>query len=352
MSGWTGSPVTYALGSAGLVVVVEAGDRPDGSAVYAADEVRLRQPFPDEVVATLSIRPGARLPVYGFVRMPEGCLPLGELTVMSHGSSRTPGASQWGFEECRLHIDQRLPFSVLDRVRPMPVVELPDLAWLDLLPGDPIGALRRFVTGWFADVPAVAEAPPTASVQATPVPPALAALYEAAAGRRQPLGGFNRIFTPDRFKPRGDGRVVFGTECQGVWNLLMDPDEPDPAVTYDDLGNGPVVERERLAGFLVQFVVADAAIGTRYGGIATTHPQAARGLVDTLSPVPLQPLHWPADPTRLYVGPGLAVAVCPAPGASTTEDGPDLVEIYAGSRHRIALRPAREPGFQWDHFTG
>jgi hypothetical protein len=228
---------------------------------------------------------------------------------------------------------------VLDRVRPVPAVPLPDLGWLELLPDDAVAALRQFVTGWFADVPSAAPAPSAASI-----PTALAVLYEAAAGRREPLGGFNAIFTPEEFRPAGQGRVVFGAECQGVWNVTMDPNEPDPAVAYDDLGSGPVFERERLAGFLVQFSVCDAAIGSPYGGFATVEAEALRRLSAGLRPVPLQPLRWPADPTRLYVGPGLAVAAA--------EVEPGVFEIYAGSRHRAALRPLREPGFDWEYFNG
>ena len=343
---WSGSPVTYALGPAALVVVLEAGDRPGGSAVHAADEVILRPPLPDEVVAVLIPGPD-RLPIRAFARVPGGCVPLGGLRVSSHVSGQAPGTSRLRFEECRLRIDQRLPFSVLDQVRPVPATQLPDLEWLDLLPADPVGALRGFVTGWFADAPAATYTQPT-----TPVPAALAALYAAAAGRSEALGGFNRIFTPDLFQPADDGLVVFGTECQGVWHLLMDPAQPDPAVIYDDLGAGPVIERERLAAFLVQFSLCDAAIGSPYGGYATADHEAAQRLITVLRPVPLQPLHWPADPTRLYAGAGLAVAICPADAPSAMDNDPKLFEIYAGSRHRAALRHLRERGIDWLYFTG
>jgi hypothetical protein len=184
---WSASSVTYALGPVALVVMLEAGDRPHGSAVYAADEVVLRTPFPDEVVAALTARADP-LPIHGFVRMPEGCLPLGELRVISHRFSRAPGAPQPRFEECQLLIADRLPYAVLDRVHAVAAVDLPDPDWLDLLPGDPIGALGVFVTDWFADV-----RPATSAEPAVAVPAALAALYAAAAGRQEPLGGFNRL---------------------------------------------------------------------------------------------------------------------------------------------------------------
>jgi hypothetical protein len=100
----------------------------------------------------------------------------------------------------------------------------------------------------------------------------------------------------------------------------------------------------RWAGFLVQFSLFDAAVGSPYGGFATVDRHATRDLIATLRPVPLQPLHIPADPTRLYAGPGVAVAI--------TDLEPDAVEVYAGSRHRAALRILREPGFDWEQFTG
>jgi hypothetical protein len=237
-----------------------------------------------------------------------------------------------------------LPFPVLDRVRPVPSTRLPGVSWADLLPGDPVGALRAFVTAWFADVPAVPTALPPGS--GFDLPDGLAALYEAAAGRHEALGGFNRIFTPHRFQVADDGLVIFGTECQGVWNVKADLSESNPAVIYDDLGAGPVMERERLTGFLVQFSVCDAAIGSPYGAWGFADEEGLQQLVDVggLRPVPLAPLRWPIDPTQLYVGAGLAVA------AARMEA--DTFTIYAGARQRAGLLPLRDVSFEWEHFTG
>src|SRR5262245_61153917 len=62
---WSDSPVTYALGPAALVMVIEAGDRPGGSAVDAADTVILRPPVPAEVVEVLTAD-RFPLPIRGF----------------------------------------------------------------------------------------------------------------------------------------------------------------------------------------------------------------------------------------------------------------------------------------------
>jgi hypothetical protein len=78
---------------AALVVVIDAGDRPGDSAVHATDEVILRPPVPAEAVAPLTARAGGR-PICGFVRLPEGLLPLGELHRTSHGSWYPSGLSQ------------------------------------------------------------------------------------------------------------------------------------------------------------------------------------------------------------------------------------------------------------------
>jgi hypothetical protein len=340
---WRASPVTYALGPAALVMVIDAGDRPDGSAVYATDQVILRPPIPEDALAVLTGGPQG-LPILGFARVPEGYLALGRLRVTSHSSAWAAGTPQPRFQDCHVNIQDPLPFPALDRVRPVSSTPLPGVDWADLLPGDPIGALRGFLTAWFADVPAGTTAAPDGSSRG--LPRALAALYETAAGRREPLGGFNRIFTPNQFQVADDGRVVFGIECEGVWKVMMDPAESDPAVVYDDLGAGPVAERERLAGFLMQFSVCDAAIGSPYGAWGFAHEEGLRQLVGAagLRPIPLAPLRWPADPTHLYVGAGVAVA------AARME--PDAFQIYAGARQRAALLPMRDASFEWEHFTG
>jgi hypothetical protein len=243
-----------------------------------------------------------------------------------------------------LNIENPLSFPVLDRVRPLPSTGLCGLGWADLLPDDPIGALRGFLIAWFADMPAGRTAPRADSDRG--LPKALAALYETAAGRQELLGGFNRIFTPEQFRVADDGRVVFGAECQGVWNVRMDPAEPDPVVVYDDLGAGPVAERERLAAFLVQFSVCDAAIGSPYGAWGFAHAEGLEQMVASarLRPLPLAPLRWPADPTQLYVGAGVTVAAA--------RMNADAFTIYAGARQRAGLLPLRDATFEWETFTG
>ncbi|MEV4533877.1 hypothetical protein AB0J82_08595 [Asanoa sp. NPDC049518] len=126
--------VSYAIGPAATVVVVDAGDRPDGSGVTSADGVHLRGPFPPAAAERLGAH-RQELPIHGFARMPDGCLPLGPLRV-AVVSSRPTGAGHFavrvtedGLEvpsspdwlvECSLRIDDPLPYDVLDRVRPVP----------------------------------------------------------------------------------------------------------------------------------------------------------------------------------------------------------------------------------------
>ena len=140
---WRASPVTYVLGPAALVVVVNAGDRPEGSGVHAIDEVILRPPIPEDALGVLTGGPPG-LPIVRFVRVPEGYLPLGRLRVTSHSSTWAADRSQSTFQGCHLNIENPLPFPVLDRVRPLPSTRLSGVGWADLLPSDPIGALRGF----------------------------------------------------------------------------------------------------------------------------------------------------------------------------------------------------------------
>ncbi|MFC0531227.1 hypothetical protein [Phytohabitans kaempferiae] len=61
--------VTYVVGPLAMLVIVEAGDRPDGSAVQAFDRLALREPFPELVEAQLQ---NSGTPRLGFVRCGGG----------------------------------------------------------------------------------------------------------------------------------------------------------------------------------------------------------------------------------------------------------------------------------------
>jgi hypothetical protein len=346
------------------VIIIEAGDRPDGSGVHSFDRVMLRGPFPHAVAEALDPRPDDKRVILGFVRLPEGCLALGRLHIGSAAFSVLDDAGRSRrMEECGLGIAERLPFDVLDLVRPPSFPpSLPDVEWIKLLPRDPVRALRGFMAGWFADVPPLRDDSGAATL---PLPAPLLEFYRTVAGRRELLGGFNRIYTPDEVLPYEsgeveDGFVAFGTECQGGWDLVIDPAIDDPPVVYVGLADYPVVERERLSAFLLQFALADAAIASPFGGFARVSGDQMRQLVTPLRQVPLYPMRWPTDPTYLYVGPGLVVSACLdvlpvmrswSMGGRLDTDR-DVYEVHVGSRHRAALRCVREPGFRWEHFTG
>jgi hypothetical protein len=332
------------LGPSATLVIVQAGDRPDGNEVQSFDDLTLHEPFPEAAEARLA---SSELPLLGFVRVAEGYVLLGELRHMvSHhrpldvaeGSTfpyRLPG----GLTFCKLRIADRLPFDVLDLVRPTPQQPLPSLDWLRFLPHDPIAALRDFVAGWYADIPPGDDAPGDPD---RPLPEPLLAFYRAAAGRGEVFGLHNQIYTANELEDEDDGLVEFGAENQGVFGMLLDPTEADPTVQYSGLHAEQ--EREPLSAFLLQFLLCEASCSSPFTGFATVTAEQARRLVEPLHQVPLQPLRWPGDPTRHYVAAGLVVATAASPDGS--------VEVYAGSRHRSAFRPLRDPGFAWDQFSG
>ncbi|WP_157746093.1 hypothetical protein [Micromonospora purpureochromogenes] len=336
--------VTYVVGPSATLVILQAGDRPDGNAVQNGDVLTLHEPFPEAAEARLT---GSDLPLLGFVRVSEGYVPLGELRhVVSHrGPLYVPDGSQWpfpgksGLSFCKLSIADSLPFDVLDQVRPTLQHPLPSLDWLRFLPHDPIAGLRDFVAGWYADIPTGDD---ELRDPDRPLPEPLLAFYRAAAGRREVFGLHNRIHTADELEDEDDGLVEFGSENQGVFGMLLDPTEADPTVQYSGLHVEQ--EREPLSAFLLQFLLCEASYSSPFCGFATVTADQARRLVEQLHQVPLRPLRWPGDPTRHYVAPGLVVATATYDDAS--------VEVYAGSRHRSALRPLRAPGFAWDQFGG
>ncbi|MGC5331197.1 hypothetical protein [Micromonospora sp. DT62] len=333
--------VTYVVGPSAMLVIVEVGDRVGGNAVQSCDGVALREPFPETTAARLS---SAGLPLLGFVRVPEGYVPLGRLeNTVSRYEPISIDGSAWPFDGeaeltwCQLRLAKRMPFDVLDRVRPTPQQPLPTLDWLRFLPDDPMAALRDFVAGWYADIPAADDG---LDAQNLKLPAPLLAFYRAAAGRREVLGLHNEIYTADELEFEDDGRLQFGAENQGVFAMLLDPTDADPIVQYDGLHAEQ--EREPLSAFLLQFLLCEASYSSPFTGFATVTEEQARLLVQPLHPVPLQPMRWPGDPTRHYVSDGVVVTTATAPDGS--------IEVYAGSRHRSALRPLRDA--VWERFDG
>ncbi len=73
-----GDGVTFAYGADALVVIVDAGDRPHGTAVDNANTLMLREPLPSETTQWMNSTSKSK-PLLGFVRMTDGCLALGKL---------------------------------------------------------------------------------------------------------------------------------------------------------------------------------------------------------------------------------------------------------------------------------
>jgi hypothetical protein len=170
----------------------------------------------------------------------------------------------------------------------------------------------------------------------------LVAFYRAAAGRREVYGVRNTLFSAAALWFEDDGRLVFGSEDQGVFDLLLNPAESDPTVEYAGIVEEP--EREPLSAFLLQFLLYEASVSSPFRAFATVTAEQASRLVQPLHQVPLQPMRTPVDPTRHYVAPGLVVVT------STYPDG--SVQVQAGSRHRSALRPLRDTDIAWDRYDG
>ncbi|MBF9128310.1 hypothetical protein I0C86_04770 [Plantactinospora sp. S1510] len=332
-----GDAVTFAKGEDGaVVIIVDAGDRPSGNAVAGERAIMLHEPFPDGVLDWLSPQGWSHPPCYALVRLPEGCLELGEVSE----SFSAPGS---GGLRCELNWDRKLPPELLDRARPVTDTPLPGVEWLAHLPDDPGAALRDFLTGWYADLPAAAPFP----APAVPIPPALQAFYDLAAGRVDILGQQDAIYPPDRLAIGGedDDRIIIGVENQGVWSILIGRDDRDPTVYHHAAGGGQVIaERESLGAYLLLFSLAEAAVTSPVTGHAVLDNQQLERFRRHLVPVPLQPLAVPADPTHLYVAPGLVVLTAGLYGDGT--------HVFVGARQRAALRAARDWATAWSTFNG
>jgi hypothetical protein len=327
--------VTYVVGPLATLIILEPGDRPGGNGVQTRDGLTLHEPFPSAVEALLVKRNPVK---WGFVRVPEkGYIPLG--TVYYTGGEEMYRGGSSALISCELKFQDRLDLDVLQQIRQTAQDPLPDIDWLRSLERDPLAAMTGFIARWYADLP-----PSRDKVRRPPfaLPKPLLAFYQAAAGRREIYGVQNELFEAGRLEREADGRVMVGTENQGVFDMYLNPAEADPRVQYDGLD---VAEsREPLSRFLLQFLLFEAASASPFGAFATVTAEQARRLVEPLHEVPLEPLEWPVDPTRFSVAPGLVVA------AGADPDG--AVEVWAGSRQRWGLRSLRDPGFSWHRFDG
>ncbi|MEV0609903.1 hypothetical protein AB0I61_26400 [Polymorphospora rubra] len=329
--------MTFAKGADGRgVIIVDAGDRPSGNAVAGERAIMLHEPFPDGVLEWLSPPGWSHPPFYALVRLTEGCLELGEV-------SERFSVSRSGRLRCELNWRAKLPLELLDRARPVVDMPLPGVERLAHLPDDPGAALRDFLTGWYADLPTATPFPaPT-----VPIPPALQAFYDLAAGRVDILGQQDAIHPPDRLKigRENDDRIIIGVENQGVWTILIGRDDPDPTVYYRGAGDDQVVaERESLGAYLLLFSLAEAAVTSPITGHAVLDNQQLERFTRHLTPVPLQPLTVPTDPTHLHVAPGLV--------ALTTGLHSDGTHLFVGARQRAGLRAARGWSTAWTRFNG
>lgn len=346
---------TAVIGSAGTVIIVEAGDALNRSSVWNAEEVRLLGPAPTPVRERLVDRPGewgtsdARLPVHLMARLPQGLVYLGTGTVAQAGTELRPGHAEHILTDCVLRLDTALSRPDLDRVRPvLPPPDLPGLEWLSNVNRDRRTALEQFLTGWY---PAMSEALETPSVQAPALdlPEGLRYFYHLSQRHPDALGVQNRILPAAKLGTDHDGLIVFGEENQGgfVWAMARTPDGPaaDPTVWFRGYDEPPVAEQEPLSGFLLQFALFEAAMGADY--LALPHEptaQQVQRLTEGLHPVPLRPF-CPWYPTRFYVASGLILHVSgPA--------GDDSFSVWAGATHRSALAPLADAAIEWNQFDG
>ncbi|MCW2139232.1 hypothetical protein BXY51_003793 [Actinoplanes cyaneus] len=309
----TGADAAFAIGTDTIVVVTPAaGD---------AGELTLPGPFPDVVEQRLAavLRP----PVRAFARLPDGCLALGV------ARSAELGYRRGALHDIRLTFEAPVPPGLLGRVAP-------GLDWLAQVGSDPAGAMERFIAGWYQDVPMSGAYPVVTG------PPALQAFYRAAAGRPEVLGSSSRIL-PEPVAGRPDSLITFGQEGDGVFTLVMEPDEQDPRIWYDGLSDTLLEERERLSGHLLQSTLARAAMDGPLGGMAFVDRPQARRVVAPLRRVPLRPMRWPSLVTRCYAGPGTVVLL--------GEDDADWFEMFVGVRHPGLLRRLRKLGLDWESFT-
>ncbi|KOV98673.1 MULTISPECIES: hypothetical protein [unclassified Streptomyces] len=338
-------PVLIGAGADATVVIVTPGDNVGGSGVQDSAKVLLHGDFGPALHPRFEFQ-GA-LPVHLFVRLGQGCLPL--------GTARCRASAPAHLNHFELELDQPLSRVMLDAVRPVPAPgPVPGVEWVDLVETDPIKALESFVLGWFpAEETKPAEDGSTAGEPGS-LPESLAAFHRLAR-LRPALYRFHDpvLKQPERAHgPLGD-RLVFA-----VWNgASMDwsipwpsqgPDEADPPVWHtedpDDADPETILEEEPMSRFLLQFTLFQAQIAAPYHARTYSTPTARLdALWNMLRPVPLSPFLPTYEAEKFFVAPGLLAMV-------SSDENETVVSF--GALHRGTLTPLLAHGFHWFQFDG
>ncbi|MFF0593276.1 hypothetical protein [Streptomyces antibioticus] len=337
-----------AFGAAESVVVADAGDSVTASGVWNSREFRLHGPGPAGLASRIwgaDRRPSPHV----FIRLAGTCVYLGTARPVRGEHSDD------AFMFCVLSLDSPLDQEVLDRVRPpAPPPALPGLEWLDHVHTDRGRALELFAKGWFP-VTGTEETEgaeggegPVADVPGS-VPWALADFYRLAARRPALLGRQNTILPVGGLRPDESAeRLVFGVENQGCWTWSY-PWQPgatdaDPTVWFED--DRPMPEQEPLSGFLLQFLLHEAALTAPYLATSQDVPRdSLPALEDCLRRVPLRPFLSPLAPTDFLVAPGLVADITP-------DWDETRLQVWIGATHRSALDPLRRLDIPWRTFDG
>src|SRR5688500_7623942 len=106
-----------------------------------------------------------------------------------------------------------------------------------------------------------------------------------------------------------EGRLVFGSVNEGGFELLIDTAGDDPDVWYSEAPGTAVATEQPLSGFLLQFLLGEAALVSPFGAFASVPADQQHWIERLLQRVPMSPVRWPTGPTSHYVGPGVVAMV-------------------------------------------
>jgi len=243
------------------------------------------------VMARLEGGGGADLPEPGVFRwpgeVPEGFMgeDLPMLLFLYRGAGSVRFAGTLSLEELEFSPDAcEGPEAVTFELDP----PLPRAAWLEIMgsrlpeggpppeeaiaalgessgPAERRAALETFIGRWYGK-----KAPKAAGRRGAAPGPALLRWMDKVADAIPECFRHNELVSPEE-RETEDGRVVFLVENQAVCLWATEPAGEDPRVWYrnNDEGEPWIEEAERLSGFLVQAVLFEAILGSRFGASAT-----------------------------------------------------------------------------------
>jgi hypothetical protein len=205
---------------------------------------------------------------------------------------------------------------------------------------DRLAILRQLAEYWHGPISPLDGLPDT-DMQGRTLPSPLRWWYKLAGRRREVFCKSNRLLDPSGLMVVQEGLTVFYIENQGVylWATSLEGDDPPVWGRFNEQDVRWVQEGMTLSEFLIQACLLEglmqAPCAAAAGWLAD---DVLERVIAPLRSLPLSPWHWPAYPSRFFVGGGAFVFACP----NGEFEGRAGYSVWVGAKTEHSLAYLRE----------